>query len=63
MKSLFAELIHKIVSTNGEGHKRLEKHIESGEITIEEGELIKLRASAIILEKRLTELSASVESL
>jgi len=63
MNDLWRKLINKIVTSNGEGHALLQKHINEGLVSEEEGSIIKLRASAILLEQRLSMLAEKIEAL
>ena len=48
-ESLIEELSEDIVENNGEGHKRLQKRVDEGEITEAVAEIIKLRANIKLL--------------
>lgn len=60
---LFVYLIQKIVSENGRGHAELKKRIEAGELSEEDGVLIKLHANLLILNSKLTNLGSKVDAI
>jgi hypothetical protein len=52
-EDLFSELVQEIVTNNGEGHKKLQKKVDAGDVSEAYAELIKLKANLIIFEEAI----------
>ena len=63
MNSLWAHLVNRIVTDNGQGHAELARRLDAGEVTEEESVFIKLKASAILLEQRISALVSNIETV
>ncbi len=61
--SLFLNLINKIVTENGKGHKELQEKVTAGEVTEEESVLIIIRANTIILKNQVEAFSQKVDTV
>ena len=60
---LFMQLIHKIVTENGAGHKELAEKVAIGEVTEEEQALIILRANVILFNNKVRTLVEKIEAI
>jgi len=60
---LFLNLIEKIVTENGLGHKELREKVITGEVTKEEAALILMRANTIILKNQIEALTQKVDTV